>query len=308
MLAVFYQILPFFGLVVLGFGAGRTGFFPAEATQYLTKFVFYFALSAMMLRFAATMPIHEVLSLPFVLAYVIGTGLVYGLVMLVARLRGRSLGEMAMEGFTSSVANSTFLGLPVIVTLMGDWAIGPLMMVVVLDYTFFVALMVVLMSLAENGRVSWQVGPAVLRGLLRNPMIVALALGLVIAGFGLTLPEPVDHFLALLTNAATPGALFALGASLATRPAEPAGAAMWLAGAKLILHPLSVGIMALLVFHVPTDPAHVMIAVAAMPVASSTFILAQQYGVAVQRISTTILLTTLFSALTVPIVMGWLGV
>ncbi|ARO13660.1 auxin efflux carrier family protein [Ketogulonicigenium robustum] len=305
MLDVFYQIIPFFALVILGFGAGRTGFFPAEATAYLTRFVFYFALSALMLRFAATMPILDLLSWPFVLAYLCGTGLVFGAVMLAAKLRGRTLAEMAIEGFTSAVANSTFLGLPLLVTLMGDWVIGPLMTVVVIDYTVFAGLMVVLMSVAGGGRVSWAVVPAIFKGLLRNPMIMALVVGLVISALHIPLAEPVDHFLALLSAAATPGALFALGASLATRPAEKSDAAVWLTGAKLLLHPALVAFMALVVFKVPAGPAHVMIAVAAMPVASSTFILAQQYGVAVQRISTTILLTTFFSIITLPIVMGW---
>ena len=53
MLAIFLKTLPFFAVIGLGFMAGRQRFFTPEATAYLTKFVFYFALSAMLFGFAA---------------------------------------------------------------------------------------------------------------------------------------------------------------------------------------------------------------------------------------------------------------
>ena len=44
MVDIFFQTLPFFMLIALGFVAGKINFFSEEATAYLTKFVFYFAL------------------------------------------------------------------------------------------------------------------------------------------------------------------------------------------------------------------------------------------------------------------------
>ena len=55
MIEIFLKTLPFFAVIGLGYWAGRTKFFSEEATAYLTKFVFYFALSAMIFRFAATL-------------------------------------------------------------------------------------------------------------------------------------------------------------------------------------------------------------------------------------------------------------
>ena len=55
MLAIFLKTLPFFAIIGLGYWAGRTRFFSSEATAYLTKFVFYFALSAMLFRFSANL-------------------------------------------------------------------------------------------------------------------------------------------------------------------------------------------------------------------------------------------------------------
>ena len=76
MVEIFLKTLPFFGLIALGFQAGRTGFFTPEATAYLTKFVFYFALSAMLFNFSANLSISEIFNWWFVAAYLWGSGAV----------------------------------------------------------------------------------------------------------------------------------------------------------------------------------------------------------------------------------------
>ena len=95
--AILLQTLPFFGLIALGYGAGRTRFFSAEATAALTKFVFYFALSAMLFRFAATLSLGELISWPLIWAYLLGTGAVYLLATAVALIRRVKVEEAALE-------------------------------------------------------------------------------------------------------------------------------------------------------------------------------------------------------------------
>uniref|UniRef100_UPI0035686891 AEC family transporter n=1 Tax=Roseovarius sp. TaxID=1486281 RepID=UPI0035686891 len=105
MLSIFLQTLPFFLIIGLGYGAGRSGFFPEVATAWLTKFVFYFALSAMLFRFSANLTLAEVLDWNFVLAYLAGTASVYALATLVAALRGVSLRETAIEAQCAVIGN-----------------------------------------------------------------------------------------------------------------------------------------------------------------------------------------------------------
>ena len=82
--------------------------------------------------------------------------------------------------------------------------------------------------------------------------------------------------------------------------------AAWLSFAKLVLHPTADAVAALLVFPVEPYAAGVMIAAAALPVAGNVFILAEAYGVAPQRISTAILISTALSVLTVTAVIALL--
>ena len=94
MLAVLIQTLPFFALIGLGYGAGRRGFFSPEATAALTRFVFYFALSAMLLKFSSRLDLGALFDATFVLAYLGGTLAVYLLATLVALLRARGMEEI----------------------------------------------------------------------------------------------------------------------------------------------------------------------------------------------------------------------
>ena len=120
MLAVFFQTFPFFAIIGLGYGAGKTGFFPPEATSWLTKFVFYFALSAMLFGFSAQMSLADILEPRAAGAYIWGCGVVYAIALAVAFARKRPLTEAVMEAHTAVIGNTGFLGVPM---LFWCWAL-----------------------------------------------------------------------------------------------------------------------------------------------------------------------------------------
>lgn len=305
MFEVFLKTLPFFGVIGLGYWAGRSGFFSAEATAYLTKFVFYFALSAMLFGFSANLSLAEIFDARFVAAYLWGSLAVYGLALAVAFLRRRPLAEAAMEGQCAVVGNVGFLGVPMLVLLIGPQAAGPVILVLSIDLIVFSSLITMVITGAREGRVGLQLGRVLALGLLKNPMIVSLAAGFAWSSTGWAVPTTANDFLVLLGAAATPGALFAIGASLAGKSPERAEIAAWLAFAKLVLHPAAVAFAALVLFDVDRATAGVMIAAAALPVAGNVYILAQHYGVAPQRVSTAILFSTVVSILTIPLAIAW---
>ena len=306
MLAVFLKTLPFFGLIGLGWLAARTRFFPEEAAAWLTRFVFFFALSAMLFRFAARLDIGQLFDMRFALAYLIGSFLIWAIGMAAARWRGLPLTEAAMEAQCCMIGNTGFLGVPMLVVLLGDRAIGPVLMVLTIDMLVFSTLITLIIHSARSGGIRLSTLGPILRGIVANPMILSMVAGLLWSELGLPLPGPFDEFLTLLGAAATPGALFAIGASLAGRRVQRLAASAWLSFAKLVLHPLAVGIAAWLLL---VDPfaAGVMIAAAALPVAGNVYILAQYFGVAQQRVSAAILISTALSIVTIPLVMLLIG-
>ncbi len=307
MLSVFLQTLPFFLIIGLGYGAGRTGFFPEVATAWLTKFVFYFALSAMLFRFSANLTLTDVLDWNFVMAYLWATGFVYGIATMVAVLRRISIQEVAIEAQCAVIGNVGFLGVPMLAMLMGEAAIGPVMIVLAIDLIVFGSLVVILITGSRDGRMSLGILRTVGLGLLKNPMIVSIVLGLTWSGLRLPIPDPMNDFVAILGGAATPGALFAIGASLASKSAERPNVAGWLSFCKLVLHPAFVAFSALVLFRVEPYAAAVMIAAASLPVAGNVYMLAQHYGVAPKRVSASILISTAAAIVTVSLVIGWVN-
>ncbi len=304
MLAIFLKTLPFFAILGLGYFAARRHFFSEEATAHLTKFVFYFALSAMIFRFAATLSLPAVFHGPSVVAYLSGTMAVYLLTTAVAFFRGVGMEEMVIEAQAAAIGNVGFLGIPMLVLLMGPSAIGPVMIVLATDLIVFGSLLVILVSAKRDGRMSVGVLGSIVVGLLKNPMVMAITAGLIWAGLDIPMPEPLNEFLTLLGAAATPGALFAIGASLASKSAERKSIAIWLSTVKLALHPLAVAFASLVVFDVPPFTASVMIAAAAMPTAGNVYILAQHYGIAPVRVSSTILISTVISIVSLTVVIA----
>ncbi|MEO9649570.1 MAG: AEC family transporter [Roseobacter sp.] len=299
MIDVFFKTVPFFALIATGYWAGRTRFFPEEATAYLTKFVFYFALSAMLFRFSANLSLAQVWDANLVTGYLVGTFAVYAIATTVGMLRGQNVATTAVEAQCAAIGNIGFLGIPMLALLLGEKSVGIIMMALAVDLIVFSSLIVILITGSRDGRFSFGILKTIALGLFKNPMILAISTGLIWSALEIPIPTPMNDFLSILGGAATPGALFAIGASLASRSAERLSVAGWLSFCKLILHPAFVAIGVLYLFPVDPYTAAVVISASALPVAGNVYILAQHYGVAPQRVSATILVSTAISIVTV---------
>ncbi|MGR3291579.1 MAG: AEC family transporter, partial [Paracoccaceae bacterium] len=176
---IFQKTLPFFALIGLGYAAGWTKFFSKEATVHLTRFVFYFALSAMIFGFAANLPLAEILDWSFVTAYLSAGIIVYILATIVALRRKIGLAEAAVEAQCAVVGNAGFLGIPMLVLLLGPQSVGPVLMVLIVDFIVFGNLLVILITIAKEGQLKASIFKIIAGGLIRNPMIVSLSLGII---------------------------------------------------------------------------------------------------------------------------------
>ena len=304
MVEIFLKTLPFFAIIGLGYFAGRSGFFSAGANVYLTKFVFYFALSAMLFNFSANLNLGELFSWDFTLAYLVATFLIYIVGFSIALIRKLPIVEAAVEAQCCSIGNVGFLGIPMLAILMGEEAVGYVMIALAVDLIVFGSLIILVIVAVRGGIMGLSLISTLLGGLVRNPMILAIVAGLTWSVIEIPLPAPLWEFVQLLGAAATPCALFAIGASLAEKSTERLKTAFWLTFAKLILHPATVAFSALILFDVPEYPAAVMIVASSLPVAGNIYILAQHYGVAPQRVSASIFVSTAISVVSISFVLS----
>jgi predicted permease len=277
-------------------------------------FSFVFALPAMLLRLMAGQPLAQSFDPRFFGAYLGCCLAVFFATMALAfalarRAEARTQAAAGL-GAAASFGNVGYLGPPLLLSLMGAERIsGPLAMAIIAEVTVVLMLGDVLM--ARQGGAGGP-GPLAraLRALSRNPVILAIAAGAALGATGTPIPEPVDRFLAFLGAAAGPTALFALGGTLGRlrfrrRLLMVAGA---VSAGKLALYP-ALAWAVLGPFGLGFDPAWVAAGtlLAAMPIASNAFILAQRHGVAVEVVSAAVLLSTTASVLAWPLT-AWLVV
>ena len=259
----------------------------------------------MLFKFSSQLEISEIFDLKFVGCYVAATSILYIAVIMVSYFSWNKFETAVFDAQIATVGNTGFLGIPLLATLLGSQSVGYVMMILATDFAIFGTLIVVLIMVSRDQAWGIRLLRPIAKGLFQNPMIVSFSLGILWGYLDYQTPKFFSEFLVILGQAATPGALFAIGASLSFRKIDDPKSAFWLSFLKLVAHPFLVGIMALYLFYIEPYAAAVMVITAALPVAGNTFMLAQHYKIDPERISAAILLSTLFSALTVTLAIAF---
>ena len=312
MLDVLRVTFPFFALVLCGYLAARRRFLPLEAIPGLNGFVLFFALPCMLFRFGANTPIAQLLDITLFLSYLLCALVMVGLsiaVSLNARIRWK---DASLGALVAAFPNTGFMGVPLLVALLGQAAAGPAIVTITVDMVITTSLCLALseMDAADEHGAAVAARKALL-GVLRNPLPWAIVLGGVFSWLNLELPVPVAKTVGLLGDAASPVALFTIGAVLArsqllddAHPHGPLRARDYLpvAAIKLVVHPLlvfSVG-SAVVWLGGRIDPFALMVVVlvAALPSASNVSVLAERVGADDGRIARIILVSTALAFLT----------
>ncbi len=302
--------LPFFALIFFGFIAARQGWVPTEAVPAFNGFLLYFAVPAMLFRFAANTPFHEITNLPFFAAWALAGVLVVLAVTIVAhRVLHENRRDAAFFGLAGAVSNAGFLGVPMLVALLGERAAAPVILAIVADLVIVASAGLALAEMGGATGRGWRedIRDAALRIFL-NPFVISMVLGAAFSGFGWTLRTPATEIVKLLADAAGPCALFAIGVSLVRPDATLRSAALALPiAAKLLLHPAVVWITMHL-FGIDEFTTMVAVLAAALPSAGWVFIFAIRYEADVGRVSATILLTTALAFVTFSALVWLLGI
>ena len=296
---------PFFALVLAGFLAAHRRMLPLEAIPGLNGFVLFFALPCMLYRFGSTTPIAQLLD-----ASVAGVYLLCALVMvtfaIVMTMNSRiRWNDAAMGALVAAFPNTGFMGVPLLAALLGPQSAGPVIVLIVVDMVITSSLCIALSRLDEGeghgGQAMLVAGRKALRGVVVNPMPWAIILGGVASALQFKLPGPVDKTIAMLADAASPVALFTIGAVLARSQMNqheqvPARDYVPVALAKLLVHPLLVWAVgtAAMVMGVPLTPfaLTVLVLLSALPSASNVSLLAERFGANNGRVARIILVST----------------
>src|SRR5215210_2775220 len=302
MQSILNTALPFFALIFCGYGAGRLKLLDETAAAGVNTFVFYFALPAFLFGLMSSSPIGEVVDGPFIGAYVTASLAVFALAALAGRRLfeiGRS--EAAVQGLAAVLANTGYMGIPLISAVFGTEAAVPIVVGLPLDGILIIPLGIIIIESSKGHTESLPATAlTTFSALARNPLILAIFVGLAVSAAGLETPEPLANFLDLLGGTAGPCALFGLGATLAGRKVAGGTAEVsYMTFMKLAVHPTALFLTTTVLFDVRALWATAALLGAALPIAANVFIVARQYNVYVVRTSSAILVSTAVSMFSV---------
>ena len=318
MQAILAVTVPFFALVLCGYLAARSHTLPQSAIPGLNVFVLFFALPCLLFRLGAGTPFAQLIDPALIGVYALcALAMVAFTVAMTLRRApdapGVDLKNAAFGALLAAFPNTGFMGVPLLVALLGERAAGPVIGTVLVDLFLTSSLCIVLAQMhTHRGGDDGAAGDVPLatvvqrsiRGALANPLPWAIGIGALFSLADWSLPGAVGQIVKMLGDAATPVALFTIGAVLwragqhahtLTPPAQFVPVALF----KLFLHPLlvlSVGLLA----HaagaaVSSFGLTVLVLAAALPSASNVSLLAERYEADNGRVARIILTSTVLA-------------
>lgn len=304
MLEIIAITLPLFAIMGLGFGCGKFFDISEQGLAWLNVFVIYLAIPALFFNLLSRIELSQAIDFRFLATTTFGTFVVFSLTFFLASLFNRQeIASSTIQGFAGAYANIGYMGPPLVLATFGSQAMGVAAMIICLDNTLHFVVAPILMAFRGSNHRAW--GKIILSigiKIVTNPFIVATALGLLAALIKLPIPVSLDKTIKMLSGAAAPCALFALGVTAAIRPLKRVPMELgYLIPIKLVVHPLT--IMGLLMLAGNFSPLWVSTAIllAALPTAANVYVLAQHYDYWQERASSAVILTTLLSTASLPV-------
>ena len=299
-------VAPVFALILLGYAAAARRLVSEAGLRGLNDFAFHLAAPALLFAGATgvTLAGGRVGAVFFG-----GVLLVYAAALLIGRALGRPVAEAAVLALNASFGNTFMLGLPIVVAVYGSAGLSVAVAVVGFNSLVLLPLTTVIAEIGLGPRGEGDGSPLAAslnaaRAVVRNPVVVAVAAGLVWAVVAPPLPGAARRFLELLGGAMPPVALFCLGASLRDLSGgrEMVDAAV-IGVLKLFVLPLVVWALCHAAGLGPLETA-VAVTMASMPTGANAFLLARRYAVGLAGSGAAVIATTALSVLTLSAVLA----
>ncbi|MBQ8072754.1 MAG: AEC family transporter [Clostridia bacterium] len=298
MMILVRQILQMFLLGGLGFALFKSGKVTAEGSRALGNILIYLALPSVIINgfLVERTPEH----LWGMLCSAIAAAAILLLSALVSRLFFR---KDAIAAFAGAFSNPGFFGVPLIIATVGQGAV------------FYVASFIAFLNIGQ-----WTYGVSLLTGqpirqgfqlkkLIRAPFMIAILIGLFFFLTRIRLPEVITGCLATVASLNTPLAMFTVGIYLAQtdfRRMLRRLVSYRVSAVRLCLIPLLSVLLLSLLPEAMYDMKIALLLAVACPVGSNVAVYAQLHGKDYAYAVETVVISTLFSILTIPAI-AWLA-
>ena len=295
-------LLPFFGLIFIGYIAARITKQPAEALGWLNTFIIYAALPALFFKLVSKTPVDQLARMDFVAASLFVTYGIFILLFLIGYYgRRNSIAESTIQSFAGCYGNIGYMGPGLALLALGERAAAPVALIVCLENAMHFIVAPAMMAVAGGDKRSpLRLAKDVALKVATHPFILSVILGFIAAVLAWQPPDPVLRLVDYLAQSAAPCALFAMGVTLALRPLKRIPVEVsYIVPAKLVLHPIAAYLLLSSIGSFEPVWIYSAVLLAALPTATNVFVIGQQYQVWQERASATILISTVLSVFTV---------
>jgi hypothetical protein len=307
-------------MMLLGSLVQKLRLLPPDTDMVLNQYVYYVAFPAIMLIALAQTPIDEILQWGFIAGYSLAMLITYLLVILVSYITNKGRADLAaLRALNSTFGNTAFIGIPLLSmlfpgeqTALTAAAIASLLSVIVF------ALVLVVIELYQeksSGKQEYKQSPLVIvaLSLIKNPVVIGSAIGVLLSALKFELFEPISIMLRQIGMTSSPCALFAIGMVLAKASGSQESynekssvlnqiaELSWINVAKLFIQPALAYIL-LSAFGIEGDYFVMGVLLASLPTAASVYLLAERYQIKVMISAQAIMLGTVLSIVTLPLI------
>lgn len=317
---VLVTVAPVFGVILLGLLAAKLSYLPEGAHRPIIEFVFRLAIPALLFRMMVEA--QPPAASPFALwgAFFGTIAILWIVSTLITLLVLRSPPEdTASLALATCFGNLLLLGLPMALNALGPEVATPMAIIFLLELPVMWFAAVLHLTIARRAERRGAAGPEGVRSiagtamklgydLLKNPIILALFAGALWRETGLGLHPILKRMLDLLSQAATPGSLVALGLSLATfRMSGQTATVAVIVALKLLLMPVVAWQLAFHVFDLPPLWAALVVLFASMPTGAVAYVFASENQKAVEPVAAIIAVGVAISIVTISACLYALG-
>ncbi|MEM8621434.1 MAG: AEC family transporter [Actinomycetota bacterium] len=301
---VIVVITPLIIPVIIGYVVVWLKLAAASDAHVLSTLFFYVAAPALIIVTLAREDIGDLFEYRLVVGFLaVGAIVQSGVYMVYRQVLGRDQAVAAFASFAASKFNALSLGLPAMIGLLGSRAIIPVVVATIVTLSVQVPVTVTLVDLGKAG------ASTKLRDTLRtaarstatNPIVIATAVGVVIAAMDVTLPVIVSSSLSTLGGAAVLLALVALGMTLDLGDLRSGGGeVLALSAVKCFVAP-AVALMVALMLETSDFFAAAMVILFCQPTAKVVFAMAEQEQTFVKPVAGVVALTTVAAIVVLPL-------
>lgn len=302
-------VLPVFGVIALGYVCVWIRLLSEKAGEGLNDFVFIIAIPVMIVKTLLGAALPEGSPWGYWLSYFLGVAIVWSFAQLVTwKVYGRPGRAVVIMGFSSAQSNIVLMGIPLVLTAYGEAGAVPLFLLIAVHLPIMMLAATVMIESADAG-ITRAAILKLLKNLVTNPLLIAFAVGSLGRVMGVQIGGAPKQFVDMISAAAVPCALFAMG--MALRKYGVFGdlkLSAFIVAAKLLALPFFVFVLAKYLFALTPVWAGVAVIFASMPVGINSYLLAARYQTGVATVAGAVTLSTALSLFSVSLWLFVLGI